>query len=143
MEISTKDFCPRIGGVYYMQFGGICSEQSGFRPGVVFQNNIGNRYSPNIIAIPMTRAIKKLYMPTHVLIKSANSGLRFDSLAICENPEAMSKQRVEEYITRLPDEYMKQIAIANLIATGAISFLNMRSLLGAWKKAKTYNNRTA
>ena len=41
---------PVIGDVYLMKFDGTGSEQSGWRPGVVFQNNVGNSHSPNIIA---------------------------------------------------------------------------------------------
>lgn len=50
---------PRIGEVYNMYFNGTGSEQSGWRPGVVFQNNIGNSKSPNIIALPLTSSLKK------------------------------------------------------------------------------------
>lgn len=67
---------PQIGEVYLMNFGGSGCEQNGWRPGVVFQNNVGNAHSPNIIALPLTSSIKKAGQPTHVVIKSADSGLR-------------------------------------------------------------------
>lgn len=130
---------PRIGDVYNMFFDGTGSEQSGWRPGVVFQNNIGNANSPNIIALPLTSSLKKLYMPTHVLVKAANTGLRKDSMVICENPEKMSKEKVGKYITTLPECYMKDIAIANLIATSAISFLDKESLILVWEKTVRMN----
>lgn len=57
-----KERVPQIGEVYLMKFGGSGSEQSGWRPGVVFQNNMGNAYSPNIIALPLTSSLKKLSM---------------------------------------------------------------------------------
>lgn len=130
---------PRIGEVYNMYFDGTGSEQSGWRPGVVFQNNIGNTNSPNIIALPLTSSLKKLYMPTHVLIKADDTGLRKDSMVICENPEKMSKEKVGKFITMLPEHYMKSIAMANLIATSAISFLDKDSLLFIWEKAVKMN----
>lgn len=130
---------PHIGEIYNMYFGGTGSEQSGWRPGVVFQNNIGNANSPNIIALPLTSSIKKLYMPTHVLVKSAETGLRRDSIVICENPEKMSKEKVGKYITTLPQKYMREIAIASLIATSAISFLDKDSLVLVWEKAVRMN----
>lgn len=130
---------PRIGDVYNMFFDGTGSEQSGWRPGVVFQNNIGNVNSPNIIALPLTSSLKKLYMPTHVLVKAADTGLRKDSIVICENPEKMSKEKVGKYITTLPECYMKAIAIANLIATSAISFLDKESLILVWEKTVRMN----
>lgn len=129
----------RIGEVYNMYFSGSDSEQSGWRPGVVFQNNVGNEKSPNIIALPMTSSLKKLHMPTHVLVRSSDTDLRRDSVVICENPERMSKTRIGKYITQLSADYMKDIAIASLIATSAISFIDKESLLQTWERATTLN----
>ncbi len=57
----------------------------------------------------------------------------------CENPERMSKRRIGGFITKLPDEYMKQIAKASLIATSAISFLDETELLDVWQKSVRLN----
>lgn len=123
-----------------MYFEGVGSEQSGWRPGVVFQNNLGNKNSPNIIALPLTTSLKKLNMPTHVLLMSEDTGLRKNSLVLCENPQRMSKDNIGIYITTLSDEYMKEIAKANLIATSAISFLDEETLFKTWKKTMNINN---
>lgn len=130
----------RIGDVYMMYFSGDGSEQRGLRPGVVFSNNVGNKYSPNIIALPMTSCLKKKEQPTHVIIKSADSGLRVDSMVLCENPERMSKRKVGEYITTLNGDYLKMIAVASMLATSAISFVEPGSLMNVWKAAKTLNS---
>ena len=127
---NNKERVPQIGDVYLMKFGGSGSEQSGWRPGVVFQNNVGNAHSPNIIALPLTSSIKKTNQPTHVIVKAADSGLRRDSMVLCENPE---------YLTTLSEEYMKQVAEANLLATGAIAYLDIEALLAVWKKAAALN----
>ena len=82
---------PKIGEVYMMNFGGTGNEQSGWRPGLVFQNNTGNVFSPNIIALPLTGSIKKTDQPTHVVVRAAETGLLKDSMVLCENPERMSK----------------------------------------------------
>jgi mRNA interferase MazF len=87
----------RIGEIYMMEFTGTGCEQTGWRPGVVFQNNIGNTFSPNIIVLPLTTAIKKCSQPTHVLISSKDSGIRKDSIVLCENPQRMSKSRIGNY----------------------------------------------
>lgn len=138
-NINPEERTPRIGEVYNMYFNGANSEQSGWRPGVVFQNNIGNVNSPNIIALPLTSSLKKLYMPTHVLVKAEDTELRLDSVVICENPEKMSKEKVGKYITTLPQHYMRDIAIASLIATSAISFLDKDSLISTWEKTIQMN----
>lgn len=130
----------KIGEVYMMQFGGSGSEQSGWRPGLVFQNNVGNAHSPNVIALPLTSSIKKTAQPTHVLVRAADSGLKLDSVVLCENPERMSKDRVGAYITSLSDHYMKEVAKASLLASSAISYLSPEMLLSVWRKAVTLNN---
>lgn len=123
---------PLIGEVYLMQFAGSGSEQGGWRPGLVFQNNTGNAHSPNIIALPLTSSIKKTAQPTHVVVLASDSGLARDSMVLCENPERMSKCRIGKYLTTLPDKYMREIAIANLIATSALSYLDISTLLEVW-----------
>lgn len=128
-----------IGEVYLMRFDGHGSEQSGWRPGLVFQNNTGNKYSPNIIALPLTSSIKKRNLPTHVFVSSRDTGLKKDSIVLCENPERMSKDRIGDYLLKMPDKYMSEIAEANLLATSAISFLDQDALLRAWRKASYLN----
>ena len=136
----TERVTPLIGEVYYMKFEGSGNEQNGWRPGVVFQNNVGNTYSPNVIALPMTKVLKKTGQPTHVLVTAEDAGIPKDSMVLCENPEKMSKKRIGEFITRLSDEYMKKIAKASLIATAAISFLDEADLLEVWRKSVKLNS---
>ncbi len=136
-------FIPKIGEVYFMQFSGTGSEQSGWRPGVIFQNNIGNKHSPNIIALPITSVIKKTSQPTHVFLPAKDTGLKLDSMVLCENPQRMSKDKVGDYITTLSSEYMSKIAVADLLATSAISFINPDLLITIWEKAASLNRSAA
>ena len=130
---------PQIGDVYLMCFGGQGNEQKGWRPGLVFQNNVGNKYSPNIIALPLTTSLKKAEQPTHVVIPAEGTGLLRDSMVLCENPERMSKDRLGNYLTTIPKEYMAKVAVANLLATSAIAFIEPDLLLSAWQKAVVMN----
>lgn len=139
MGLQRKSISPQIGEVYAIEFVGSGSEQKGFRPGLVFQNNTGNLHSPNIIALPFTRAIKKQRQPTHVLIKAEDSGLKYDSMLLCENPERVSKERIGHYITTLPEHYMQKAAEASLLATSAISYLDFEMLIAVWEKANALN----
>lgn len=120
MSNQSNERIPQIGDIYAMKFGGSGNEQSGWRPGLVFQNNVGNAHSPNIIALPLTSSIKKTNQPTHVVLRAADTGLRKDSMVLCENPERMSKERIGTYITSLSDEYMRQIAEASLLSSSVI-----------------------
>lgn len=66
-------FSPSIGEVYLMKFNGEGSEQSGVRLGVVFQNNVGNTNSPNIIALPLTSSLKKFTYANPRIVKSSRN----------------------------------------------------------------------
>ncbi len=140
MEKTSNGIMPHIGEIYVMRFCGDESEQQGTRPGLVFQNNIGNKFSPNIIALPLTSATKKKNQPTHVLIKSCEGGLRVDSMVLCENPERMSKEKIGNYITSLSNKDMARVAAANLLASSAISFIDPDMLLAVWQQAVVLNN---
>ena len=60
------------GEVYLVDFGiGYGSEQGGVRPAVIVQNNIGNKYSPTTIVVPVTSRQTKAHIPTHVRVKGA------------------------------------------------------------------------
>lgn len=128
-----------IGDIYMMKFTGEANEQQGWRPGVVFQNNTGNKYSPNIVALPLTSSLKKVSQPTHVTLKAHDTGLRFDSMVLCENPKTISKDKIGGYITRLPNKYMKKIATAHILASSAISFLSKEDILHVWHQATELN----
>lgn len=133
----------RIGEVYFMQFHGRGSEQQGRRPGIVLQNNVGNKFSPNIIAVPLTSKIKKSCQPTHAFLPAQDTGLPRDSVALCENPICISKDFIGEYITTLPDTYMERVAIAYLLATSALSFVDPSSLSSIWQQSSLLNRAVA
>lgn len=136
---NSRNRTPQIGDVYMMKFTGNSNEQCGWRPGLVFQNNVGNTYSPNIIALPFTSALKKVTQPTHVVVKASEAGLKKDSMVLCENPERMSKDKIGDYITTLSDEYMKQVAEASILSSSVISYLDLDLLINVWKKAVALN----
>lgn len=141
MSLCQNKKQPKIGDIFYMNFSGSGSEQNGWRPGLVFQNNIGNIYSPNIIALPLTSSLKKIDQPTHVVLPAIETGLRLDSMVLCENPERMSKDRIGDYIVTISDDYMKLIAKASLLATSAISFVDLELLTAIWHEAIKLNSR--
>lgn len=143
MRFHNQERDPQIGDVYLMNFGGQGNEQKGWRPGLVFQNNLGNQHSPNIIALPLTSSLKKSNQPTHVIIPANGTGLIKDSMVLCENPECMSRERLGNYLTTIPNEYMAKIAVANLLATSAISFIEPDLLLAVWQKALVLNGAIA
>lgn len=131
---------PQFGDVYLVRFEGSGSEQSGLRPAVIFQNNVGNAYSPNVTVLPMTSRIKKSSQPTHVVIQADGSGLLRDSMVLCENPVCVSKEKLGAYLLTLSDEQMGRIAEANMMASAAIAYINPELLIGIWQRAARLNS---
>lgn len=125
---------PKIGEVYQIRFDGYGSVQRGWRPGIIIQNNVGNKHSPNIIAIPLTSKYKSIYQPTHVYIPAKECGLKFDSVALCENPETISKEMIGKYITKIPLMYMTKIAKSLMFSIPLISFLNQDECINIWSE---------
>ena len=84
----------RFGDVVWVDFGenSIGSVQKGKRPAVVIQNDIGNKFSPTSIVVPITSAIKKLNMPCHKLLRcTKENGLTEDSMVLGEQVQVVSK----------------------------------------------------
>lgn len=133
---------PKIGDVYMAMFDGDDSEQTGLRPALIFQNNVGNRHSPNVIVLPLTSKVKKKYLPTHVVVPATGTGLDRTSMVLCENPMCISKNKLGAYCTTLPNEYMGKIAEAHLLATSAISFVDPAVMASIWEKASKLNSIT-
>lgn len=129
----------RIGDVYMVEFTGVDHEQMGKRPALIFQNNIGNTHCPNVIVLPFTTRMMKKKLPTHVLVLAKESGLPRNSVVMCESPMTISKSRLENYVTHIPEKYMKQIAAAHILSTSAISFLDAETVHMLMKRACKLN----
>ena len=86
--------------------GTVGSEQGGVRPVLIIQNDIGNLHSPTTIVMPFsTRVFKNPNQPTHTLIKkSADTGLRIDSVLLGEQMRVISNQRIKRKIGVVTDE---------------------------------------
>ena len=73
------------------------SVQSGYRPGIVIQNDIGNRYSPTLIVMPLTSKSKNLEQATHLLIeRDEENGLKSDSILLAEQIATIDKRKTKK-----------------------------------------------
>ena len=100
----------------------IGSEQGGFRPVLVIQNNVGNKYSPTVIVAAITSHIEKAKLPTHVELSAKEYGLEKDSVILLEQIRTIDKQRLQEKITELDERVMTRIDEALKISLGLIDF---------------------
>lgn len=97
------------GDIYYADLGPVIgSEQDGIRPVLIVQNDIGNKYSPTIIALAITSKIK-LKLPTHILIKGIKYGLPKDSVVLAEQIRTLDKSRLREKIGTLDKKTMEKV----------------------------------
>lgn len=126
---------PRIGDIYMMEFYGQGSAQSGYRPGIVIQNDIGNQKSPNVVAIPLTSSLKNLNQPTHVLLPASDTGLRKDSVVLCESPMSIPKEKLGCYLLTVSKHYMRKIAKAFLLEHPVLCYLSEKEVFSIQEKA--------
>ena len=94
------------------------SEQGGVRPVVVVQNDRGNRFSPTVICAAMTSKLGKSDLPTHVWVSARDSGLRSDSLVLCEQIRTLEKRRLQSYAGHIDGLALARVNAALLAAMG-------------------------
>lgn len=107
------------GELYYADLSPVVgSEQGGVRPVLVVQNDIGNKYSPTIIAAAVTSKQTKAKLPTHIELNAGEFGLAFDSVVLLEQIRTLDKKRLKEKIGELSDDEMKKVNDGLLISLG-------------------------
>jgi len=98
------------------------SEQGGFRPVLVVQNDMGNKYSPTIVVAAITSQITKAKLPTHVEMEAKDYGLEKDSVILLEQIRTIDKQRLQNKLTELDEKIMQKVNQALKISLGLIDF---------------------
>jgi len=109
------------GDVFYADLKqGIGSEQSGIRPVLIIQNDIGNANSPTTIVAAITSQISKPKLPTHVLLPAHMGGIKRDSVILAEQVRTIDKRRLRDRIAHLNvnSQEMQQVAHALRISVG-------------------------
>jgi mRNA interferase MazF len=109
----------RRGDMFYADLTpGVGSEQSGYRPILIIQNDTGNRHSNTVIAAIITSRIStKTKLPTHAPIK-AQQGLGHDSLVLLEQIRTIDKIRLKEYVGTLDGEAISRVDKALAVSMG-------------------------
>ena len=111
------------GDIYYADLSPVVgSEQGGIRPVLVIQNDIGNKYSPTVIAAAITSQINKAKMPTHIELAAKDYGLNKDSVILLEQIRTIDKRRLREKIGRIDDRLMASVTNALSISFGLGGF---------------------
>ena len=106
------------GELYYADLSPVVgSEQGGIRPVLVVQNDVGNKYSPTIIAAAVTSKINKAKLPTHIELPSAY-GLAKDSVILLEQIRTIDKRRLRVHMGHLDDIHMQMVDNAIAVSFG-------------------------
>ena len=107
------------GELYYADLSPVVgSEQGGVRPVLIVQNDVGNKYSPTVIAAAVTSRLDKAKLPTHIELSAKEYGLAKDSVVLLEQIRTLDKRRLKERIGELPEKTMRRVDGALLISLG-------------------------
>ena len=114
------------GDIYYAYLdSGIGSEQCGCRPVLIVQNDVGNKYSPTVIAAAITSRTGKTKLPTHIEVTAGENikgdthcGLAKNSVILLEQIRTIDKRRLKERMGKLDDRTMQQVDSAIGISFG-------------------------
>lgn len=107
------------GEIYYADLSPVIgSEQGGVRPVLIIQNDVGNKYSPTVIAAAITSKRFKTQLPTHISVHADECGLAKDSIVLLEQVRTLDKQRLKERMGSLDDKEMSKINQALSVSFG-------------------------
>lgn len=107
------------GDIYYADLSPVVgSEQGGLRPVLIIQNDIGNRYSPTVIAAAITSRMSKTHLPTHIDVFADRVGLAKDSVILLEQIRTLDKRRLREKMGHLDEGLMNEVNTAIAISFG-------------------------
>lgn len=115
----------RRGDLFYADLNQVVgSEQGGIRPVLVIQNDVGNHFSPTVVAAAITSRKAKNSLPTHILLENV-PGLAPTSLLLLEQLRTIDRKRLRGYIGRISKEKMLEVDAALAISIG-IGYPNER-----------------
>ncbi len=114
-----KNMSVKRGDIYYADLSPVVgSEQGGLRPVLIIQNDVGNRYSPTVIAAAITSRLSKTRLPTHIDVYADRVGLVKDSVILLEQVRTLDKRRLKEKMGHLDEHMMEQVNRAIAVSVG-------------------------
>ncbi len=107
------------GDIFYADLSPVVgSEQGGMRPVLIVQNDVGNKFSPTVIAAAITSQISKTKLPTHIGVYADSYGLSKDSVILLEQIRTLDKQRLKEKMGHLDEDVMEKVNEAIFVSFG-------------------------
>jgi mRNA interferase MazF len=110
------------GDIYYADLSPVIgSEQGGMRPVLIVQNDVGNKFSPTVIAAAITSQRFKTSLPTHIHVDAHDCGLSKDSIVLLEQVRTLDKTRLKEKMGNLDDLDMSRVNRALSVSLGIVN----------------------
>ena len=107
------------GDIYYADLSPVVgSEQGGIRPVLIVQNDVGNKFSPTVIAAAITSQRYKTNLPTHIRVNADGCGLAKDSIDLLEQVRTLDKKRLKEKMGTLDGDDMGRVNRALSVSLG-------------------------
>lgn len=120
------------GDIFYADLSPVKgSEQGGIRPVLIIQNNIGNQFSPTVIAAAITSKKSKALIPTHIKVEAKENGLLKNSVILLEQIRTLDKKRLKEKMGKLDYKEMNKVDKALSISFGLYNQFYKRSVAPA------------
>ena len=125
------------GDIFYADLSPVVgSEQGGIRPVLIVQNDVGNKFSPTVIAAAITSQRYKTDLPTHIKVNADGSGLARDSIVLLEQVRTLDKRRLKERMGNLEARDMQRVDRALSVSLGI-------GAMGSTGGSGTVNSATA
>jgi mRNA interferase MazF len=94
------------------------SEQSGMRPVIIFQNDFVNRFTTTVIAIPLTKNLRRASLLSCLFLAQGEGGLTEDSVALCHQVRVIDKSRLQQRSGELSLQVLNTLETKMLFTMG-------------------------
>ena len=131
------------GDIFYADLSPVTgSEQGGLRPVLIVQNDVGNKYSPTVIAAAITSRLGKTKLPTHIDVRNAVTGselpgLARDSVILLEQIRTLDKRRLRERMGRIDDRTQRAVNEALSVSFGLGAGYSQPSYVASTAKSRS------
>ena len=103
----------RRGEIYWLGLPpAIGSQQGGYRPVLIIQNDVGNQSSSTTIVAAITSQPRRRRYPFHVPFTAQESGLRLDGTVLCEQIQTIDQSRLGPLAGALTRDKMQEVDLA-------------------------------
>lgn len=140
--VSHREGMPKQNEIWFAELGNHygTSVQSGNRPVLILTNDAANRYSKTFTVIPLTSRMKRLELPTHIVLKETDCEMfkcerLEDSVLLIEQITTIDRSALRGRLCRIISSEKKQE-----IERAVIRQFDMRSMKAADDHNESHDN---